>query len=163
MATRQTSSIGLFALPIIVMGTLHLIITPLGELLALSWLYATLWYLIGIGIGVFLLRRTRRTKDHEFRRSEIMKKMKHVYDAEAQGVWEKETPLENDVQINAGNLNTNVGSFGRENPEIELDPDVKSGVQMLTEQGFVQKATRRMSGDGPTVDESADSTVGAIR
>ena len=163
MATRQTSSIGLFALPIIVMGTLHLIITPLGELLALSWLYATLWYLISIGIGVFLLRRTRRTKDHEFRRSEIMKKMKHVYDAEAKGVWEKETPLENDVQINAGNLNTNVGSFGRENPEIELDPDVKSDVQMLTEQGFVQKATRRMSGDGPTMDESVDSTVGSIR
>ena len=67
-----------------------------------------------------LMRRTRVTKDHEFRRSEIMKKMKHVYDAEAKGVWENETPLQEDTQINKEQLNSTIGSFGREAPELEL-------------------------------------------
>jgi hypothetical protein len=109
------------------------------------------------------MRRTRVTKDHEFRRSEIMKKMKHVYDAEAKGVWEKETPLQGETQINKEQLNSTIGSFGREAPELELDRDVTSDVKMLTEQGFVQKATRRMSGDGAEMDEMVDSTVGSVR
>ena len=110
-----------------------------------------------------LMRRTRVTKDHEFRRSEIMKKMKHVYDAEAKGVWEKETPLQGETQINKEQLNSTIGSFGREAPELELDRDVTSDVKMLTEQGYVQKATRRMSGDGAEMDEMVDSTVGSVR
>ena len=36
MATRQSSSIGLFALPLLVMGALHVIVTPLGEILFYS-------------------------------------------------------------------------------------------------------------------------------
>ena len=34
---------------------------------------------------------------------------------------------------------------------------------MLTEHGFVQKATRRMSGEGADMDEMVDSTVGSVR
>ena len=68
-----------------------------------------------------------------------MKKMKHVYDAEAKGVWEKDTPLQEDTHINKEQLNSTIGSFGREAPELELDQDVSSDVKMLTEQGFVQK------------------------
>ena len=104
-----------------------------------------------------MLRRTRVTKDHEYRRSEIMKKMKHVYDAEAKGVWEKDTPLQTDTQLNKVNLNSKIGSFDREEPELELDRDDKSDIQMLTEQGFVQKATRRMSGDAKEMDESTET------
>lgn len=163
MATRQSSSFGLFALPFLVMGALHVIVTPLGDILSLSWAYTLVWYGIALVIGYTLLRRTRVTKDHEFRRSEIMKKMKHVYDAEAKGVWEKETPLQGDTQINKEQLNTTIGSFGREAPELELDQDVTSDVKMLTEQGFVRKATRRMSGDGAEMEESVDSTVGSVR
>lgn len=163
MATRQSSSIGLFALPLLVMGALHVIVTPLGEMLSISWTYTAVWYGFGLIVGYMLMRRTRVTKDHEFRRSEIMKKMKHVYDAEAKGVWEKDTPLQDDTQINKEQLNSTIGSFGREAPELELDQDVKSDVKMLTEQGFVQKATRRMSGDSTEMDEMVDSTVGSVR
>lgn len=163
MATRQASSIGLFALPLLVMGSLHVIVTPLADLLSLSWLYKVVWYGLGLLIGLLLLRRTRVTKDHEYRRSEIMKKMKHVYDAEARGVWEKDAPLQEDTHINKEHLNATIGSFGREAPELELDRDVSSEVQMLTEQGFVQKATRRMSGEGTDMDEMVDSTVGSVR
>ena len=163
MATRQSSSIGLFALPLLVMGALHVIVTPLADILSLSWIYSAVWYGLGFLIGFILMRRTRVTKDHEFRRSEIMKKMKHVYDAEAKGVWEKETPLQGETQINKEQLNSTIGSFGREAPELELDRDVTSDVKMLTEQGFVQKATRRMSGDGAEMDEMVDSTVGSVR
>ena len=163
MSTRQSSSIGLFALPILVMGCLHVVVTPLGSILALSWLYMILYYATGVLIGYVLLRRTRLTKDHEYRRSEIMKKMKHVYDAEAKGVWEKDTQLQADTELNQANLDSKVGSFGREAPELELDRDDKSDVQMLTEQGYVQKATRRMNGDGAEMDELIDSTVGSVR
>ena len=34
---------------------------------------------------------------------------------------------------------------------------------MLTEQSYVQKATRRMNGDGAEMDELIDSTVGSVR
>ena len=163
MATRQSTSIGLFLMPILVFGCLQIIVTPLGDILALSWMYLLVWYGLSVLIGYLLLRRTRVTKDHEYRRSEIMKKMKHVYDAEAKGVWERETTLQGDVQLNTTNLNAKIGSFGREAPELELDQDVKSDVQMLTEQGFVQKATRRMSGDGAEDVDSVDSTVGSVR
>lgn len=163
MATRQSSSIGLFVMPLLVMGCLHIIVTPLEDLLSISWLYVTIWYGLAILAGYILLKRTRRTKDHEFRRSEIMKKMKHVYDAEAKGVWDQDTPIQGDTQLSKENLNSKIGSFGREAPELELDRDVTSDVQMLSEQGFVQKATRRMSGDSPDMDESLDSTVGSVR
>ncbi len=163
MATRQSSSIGLFALPLLVMGALHVIVTPLADILSISWIYSAVWYGLGFLIGFMLMRRTRVTKDHEFRRSEIMKKMKNVYDAEAKGVWEKETPLQGETQINKEQLNSTIGSFGREAPELELDRDVTSDVKMLTEQGFVQKATSRMSGDDAEMDEMVDSTVGSVR
>ena len=163
MATRQSTSFGLFAMPILVFGWLQIIVTPLGDILALSWMYVLVWYGLSVLIGYLLLRRTRVTKDHEYRRSEIMKKMKHVYDAEAKGVWERETTLQADVKLNTTDLNAKIGSFGREAPELELDQDVKSDVQMLTEQGFVQKATRRMSGDSAEDVDSVDSTVGSVR
>ena len=163
MATRQSTSFGLFLMPILVFGCLQIIVTPLGDILALSWMYVLVWYGLSVLIGYLLLRRTRVTKDHEYRRSEIMKKMKHVYDAEAKGVWERETTLQADVKLNTTNLNAKIGSFGREAPELELDQDVKSDVQMLTEQGFVQKATRRMSGDSAEDVDSVDSTVGSVR
>lgn len=163
MATRQSSSIGLFALPLLVMGCLHIIVTPLENMLSISWLYVTIWYGLAVLAGYLLLKRTRRTKDHEFRRSEIMKKMKHVYDAEAKGVWDQDTPIQGDTQLSKEHLNSKIGSFGREAPELELDREVTSDVQMLSEQGFVQKATRRMSGDAPAMDESLDSTVGSVR
>ena len=163
MATRQSTSFGLFLTPILVFGCLQIIVTPLGDILSLSWVYVLVWYGLGVLIGYLLLRKTRVTKDHEFRRSEIMKKMKHVYDAEAKGVWERETTLQSDVQLNATNLNAKIGSFGREAPELELDQEVKSEIQTMTEQGFVQKATRRMSGDGVENADSVDSTVGSVR
>jgi len=150
-------------MPILVFGCLQIIVTPLGDILALSWMYVVVWYGLSVLIGYLLLRRTRVTKDHEYRRSEIMKKMKHVYDAEAKGVWERETTLQADVKLNTTNLNAKIGSFGREAPELELDQDVKSDVQMLTEQGFVQKATRRMNGDSAEDVDSVDSTVGSVR
>ena len=163
MATRQSTSIGLFAMPILILACLHIIVTPLSNLLAISWVYMVSWYGLGVLLGYVLLRRTRVTKDHEYRRSEIMKKMKHVYDAEAKGVWDKETTLQEDVQLSTTNLGATIGSFDREAPELELDQDVKSDVKMLTEQGFVQKATRRMNGEGGDVSDSVDSTVGSVR
>ena len=91
MATRQSSSLGLFVMPLLIMGCLHIVVTPLEDLLSISWFYVAVWYGLAVLFGYLLLKRTRRTKDHEFRRSEIMKKMEHVYDAEAKGVWEKDT------------------------------------------------------------------------
>ena len=66
MATRQSSSFGLFALPLLVMGVLHVVVTPLGNILALSWVYATVWYGLGVLVGYILMRRTRVTRITKF-------------------------------------------------------------------------------------------------
>ena len=70
MATRQSSSIGLFALPLLVMGALHVIVTPLADILSLSWfIYCVVWSWISHWIHAH--ETDRVTKDHEFRRSRL--------------------------------------------------------------------------------------------
>lgn len=57
MASRQSSSVGLFALPLLVMGALHVIVTPLADILSLSWVYSTVWYGLGFLIGFMQIGR----------------------------------------------------------------------------------------------------------
>ena len=163
MTTRKTTAIGLFLLPLFVMASLQVVVEPLGDIIALSWIYFVVWYGFGALIGFILFKRTQVTKDHEYRRFEVMKKMKNVYEAESKGVWEKDVELNPDVTLNKDALNSTIGTFDREAPELQVEEDEPSEVRLLTEQGFVQKATNRLSGKTDFDGEEIDSTVGSIR
>ena len=163
MTTRRTTAGGLFLLPLIVMASFQVVVEPLGDILALSWIYLWIWYGLGVLIGFILYKRTQVTKDHEYRRFEIMKKMKNVYDAESKGVWEKDVELNSDITLDKAKLNSTIGTFDREAPELQVKDDEDSEVRLLTEQGFVQKATNRLSGKSNFDGEEIDSTVGSIR
>ena len=51
MATRQSSSIGLFVMPLLIMGCLHVVVTPLKDLLSISWIYVAVWYGLAVLFG----------------------------------------------------------------------------------------------------------------
>ena len=163
MTAKKTTAIGLFLLPLFVMASLQVVVEPLGDIISLSWIYFCIWYGLGALIGFILYRRTQVTKDHEYRRFEIMKKMKNVYEAESKGVWEKDVVLSSDVALDKDKLNSTIGTFDRESPELQVKEDEDSEIRLLTEQGFVQKASNRLSGKSNFDGEEIDSTVGSIR
>lgn len=163
MTTKKTTAIGLFLLPLFVMASLQVVVEPLGDILSLSWIYFCIWYGMGALIGFLLYKRTQVTKDHEYRRFEIMKKMKNVYEAESKGVWEKDVELSSDVALDKDKLNSTIGTFDREAPELQVKEDEDSEVRLLTEQGIVQKASNRLSGKSDFDGEEIDSTVGSVR
>lgn len=163
MTAKKTTAIGLFLLPLFVMASLQVVVEPLGDIISLSWIYFCIWYGLGALIGFILYRRTQVTKDHEYRRYEVMKKMKNVYEAESKGVWEKDVELSSDVTLDKDKLNSTIGTFDREAPELQVKEDQESEVRLLTEQGVVQKASNRLSGKSNFDGEEIDSTVGSIR
>lgn len=163
MTTRKTTALGLFFLPLFVMASFQLVVEPLGDIIALSWVYFCIWYGLSILFGFILYKRTQVTKDHEYRRFEVMKKMKNVYDAESKGVWEKDVQLNSDLTLDKAKLNSTIGTFDREAPELQVKDDEELEVRLLTEQGFVQKASNRLSGKSNFDGEEIDSTVGSIR
>ena len=163
MTTKKTTAIGLFLLPLFVMASLQVVVEPLGDILSLSWIYFCIWYGMGALIGFLLYKRTQVTKDHEYRRFEIMKKMKNVYEAESKGVWEKDVELSSDLALDKDKLNSTIGTFDREAPELQVKEDEDTEVRLLTEQGIVQKASNRLSGKSDFDGEEIDSTVGSVR
>ena len=163
MTTRKSTALGLFLLPLFVMASIQVVVEPLGDILALSWIYFVIWYGLGALIGFILFKRTQVTKDHEYRRFEVMKKMKNVYEAESKGVWEKDVQLSSDVTLDKDKLNSTIGTFDREAPELQVKEDEDSEVRFLAEQGFVQKASNRLSGKSNFDGEEINSTVGSIR
>lgn len=163
MTEKKNTAIGLFLLPLFVMASLQVVVEPLGELISLSWIYFCIWYGLGSLIGFILYRRTQVTKDHEYQRFEVMKKMKKVYEAESKGVWEKDVELSSDVSLDKNKLNSTIGTFDREAPELQVKEDDELEVRLLTEQGVVQKASNRLSGKSNFDGEEIDSTVGSIR
>ena len=61
---------------ILLLGFIHVIITPLREVFKIEPLLMIPYYLTGVLIGIFIYRKSNTVKDYEYRRSKIMKKMK---------------------------------------------------------------------------------------
>ena len=165
MATeRRFTARGIAVMPLLLLAATHLTVTPLKEMFEVepSLMYG--WYGIGVVTGVILFRRTRTVRDHEFHRSQIMKSMKKVYEAEEAGVWQTSVQLDSNLTpVGEMTLQRTVSSIDKETPELELGEDEKVEVDLLLESARIQKANRRMSGDETFDDESVDSTIGAKR
>ena len=161
---RRLTSRGLSVLPLLLMGVTHLSLPPLQSMFDLEPRLMYLWYGFALVLGVVLLRRAGVVKDHEYNRAKAMKKIRHVYEAEAKGVWETNAHLDAtmDAKTQAG-LSRSIGEFSGEGVERELQNDEQVEVRMLSEAAHVVKANARVSGASSLDDETVTGTVGATR
>lgn len=161
---RSAVSKGIAALPILVMAMIHLTVTPLREMFSVEPILMYVFYAGALVVGLFLLRRTSQVKDHEYHRSQVMKEMKKVYQAEEEGVWQSNAILGSELSAEAQlKLKGQVGTIDSEAPEMNLGEDDRVDVTMLMDASHIQKANRRMSGDEAFGDQAVDSTIGAVR
>lgn len=162
MVDKSLSSKSVSVMPVLLLGFIHVFVTPLRDIFDIEPLLMIPYYLLGIFIGVIIYRRSNIVRDYEFRRSKVMKKMKNAYAAEESGVWQTnvEVPGEISSQIN---LSAGVSQISKEAPEMELSDDNKVEVSMLNESKSVIEATRRVAGKSTFDDQEVMSTIGATR
>ena len=164
MKARPVTSLAMIVLPTIILAVVHITVTPLNEMFAIEPLLMYVWYAIGVIIGIIMWRKTRIVKDHEFRRSVVMKGMKEVYAAEEAGVWSQNAPLDSEISAEGeARLKGQVSAIDGEGPEMELDLDHKVNVDLLIESKHIQKASMRVTGKGSLDSEELESTIGAVR
>jgi len=162
---RVVTSYGLASIPVIVIGLLHVSISPLASMFKANQALMYSTYSIGIVLGFLMMRRARIQRDHEWQRSRAMSQLDSHFKAEDQGVWEA-PDAHVDTNLSPDAINTlggKVESLNKETKEEELDPDNKVEVDLLMESNHVLKATRRVTGEESFDEEEVKSTVGARR
>ncbi len=164
MARQLTSLILLFT-PALVLNALRFIVTPLGDMMAVSTNLDIGLHVGAFGIGYLLFRRTRIVRDHEWQRSRAIKSVGTHFKAEDSGVWEKDfvmdTQLSTEAQDNLkGQVGAAVGGM-KTSTETEIATEVE--VEMLIDSEHVRRAQARVSGDEQFEDGGVNSTVGAVR
>ena len=162
MSQKSLSSNSVSVMPVLLLGFIHVVVTPLREIFSIEPLLMVPYYLFGLLIGVYIYRRSNTIKDYEYRRSKVMKKMKNVYAAEEAGVWQTNVAVPDKIE-NQANLSGDVSVISREAPEFELSDDDKVEVSMLNESQHVIEATRRVAGKSTFDDQEVESTIGASR
>ena len=144
MKARPVTSLAMIVLPTIILAFVHITVIPLKEMFAIEPMLMYAWYAMGVIIGIIMWRKTRIVKDHEFRRSEVMKGMKDVYAAEEAGVWSQNASLDSEISAEGeARLKGQVSAIDGEGPEMELDLDHKVNVDLLMESKNIQKASMR--------------------
>ena len=162
MVEKSLSSKSVSVMPVLLLGFIHVFVTPLRDIFDIEPLLMIPYYLFGVFVGVIIYRRSNVVRDYEYRRSTVMKKMKNAYAAEESGVWQTnvDVPREFSSQIN---LSAGVSQISKEAPEMELSDESKVEVSMLNESKSVIEATRRVSGKSTFDDQEVMSTIGATR
>ncbi len=162
MVEKSLSSKSVSVMPVLLLGFIHVFVTPLRDVFDIEPLLMIPYYLLGVFVGVIIYRRSNVVRDYEYRRSKVMKKMKNAYAAEERGVWQTnvDVPREFSSQIN---LSAGVSQISKEAPEMELSDESKVEVSMLNESKSVIEATRRVSGKSTFDDQEVMSTIGATR
>ena len=162
MANQSLSAKSVSVMPILLLGFIHVIVTPLREIFSVEPLLMVPYYLFGLLVGIFIHRKSVTVKDFEYRRSKVMKKMKSVYAAEEAGVWQSNVAIPTELSKES-DLSAEVSAISLEAPELELGDEQKVEVSMLNEAKTVVEATRRMSGQSNFDDDEVISTIGANR
>ncbi len=162
---RQLTSLVLLFTPVLVLNALRFIVTPLGEMMAVSFYLDIGLHAGALGIGYLLYRKTRMVRDHEWQRSRAIKSVGSHFKAEDSGVWEKdvamETQLSPEAQANlTGQVSAAIGGI-RTTSETEIETEVE--VEMLVDAEHVRKAQARVSGDEQFDGSGVSSTVGSVR
>ena len=162
---RQVTSIILLFTPALVLNALRFIVTPLGDMMAVSSNLDIALHVVAIGIGYLLFRKTRVVRDHEWQRSRAIKSVGSHFKAEDSGVWEKDlsmdTQLSSEAEYNLdGQVGDAVGGL-KTSSETEINTEVQ--VEMLVDTEHVRRAQARVSGDEQFDEGGVNSTVGAVR
>ena len=164
MASDSFSSRSVALLPLLIMIFIHVFVTPLREIFSIEPLFLIPWYGFGILIGILIYRKTFVVKDYEYRRSNVMKKMKKVYDAEEAGVWQSNASIDSEFSdVGKAKLQQKIGDINQESPEMEIDNEQKVEVQFLNESSRIVEATRRVTGESNYEEIEIKSTIGATR
>ena len=161
---RGLTSWVLLGLPIIILNTLRVIITPLGAMMAVSPTLDIILHIFALAIGIIMFRKTRIVRDHEWVRSKAVKSVGEHFKAEEKGVWDKDVHMETDHSIDAEvNMKGQVGMItgAGDNRDVEISEEVE--VEMLIDSEHVLRAQRRVSGDEQFDDGVVRSTLGATR
>jgi len=118
-----------------------------------------------LGIGIFLYRKTRIVRDHEWQRSKAVKAVGNQFKAEEKGVWEKDVIMETQLSVEGqANLKGQVsGLTGSMNPIGEKEIKSEVEVEMLIDAEHVRRAQARVSGDEQFEDGAVHATIGAVR
>lgn len=148
--------------PFIIFISFHLSVPPLKATIEYSWIGVVIYYSICVALFLVLRRKLNVVKDHEYHRSKAMKKIKEVYKAEEEGVWDKEVSL-NETLSTPTSYAGQVGSLTSEAKEIELDSEEKVEVSMLIESRTVRQATGGSYADLQNSSSQQIGTVGAVR
>ena len=162
---RQSTSVILLLTPTLVLNAMRLIVTPLGDMMALSSVLDISLHVVTIGIGVALYRKTRIVRDHEWQRSKAVKSVGGHFKAEESGVWEKDITMDTQLSAEAeANLKGQVSGVIGGNPigdDQEVTEEVE--VEMLIDIEHVRRAQARISGDEQFDDGNIHATIGAVR
>jgi hypothetical protein len=161
---RSVTARGVAILPFLLMGAVHLAVTPLRQIFEVEPLIMYVWYGIAVVLGIVLFRKTRTVRDFEYHRSQTMKSMKKVYQAEEAGVWQTNVQLDGNLSPEGKlALQSQVANIDMESPELELHEDDKVEVDLLLESKQVRRANSRVSGNEMFGEEQVHSTIGAKR
>ena len=164
MANDTLSTRSVAFLPLVLLIFIHVFVTPLREVFKIEPLLMIPYYAVGAVIGFFIYRKSFLVKDYEYRRSKVMKKMKKVYQAEEDGVWQTNVQVDSELsEEGRAKLQQNIGDINTESPEMVVGEDEKVEVQFLNEASHVVEATRRVSGESTFDDQTIDSTIGSTR
>ena len=163
----------LLAAPILIFIALDKLIPAIGNTLVTDIISTIVYYGISILIGIFLFRRSRIVKDHEWYRRKSIKKLQRDYAAEDRGVWSRAdlamSELETDAQdVEQGNLSKkaleklegNVSGLTAEKQaeEIEAREEDHDDVALFSESEHVRRSTARVTGESGPV-ESVQGTT----
>ncbi|MEK9695837.1 MAG: zinc ribbon domain-containing protein [Candidatus Poseidoniales archaeon] len=159
---KGVTNLLLIVSPFIIFVSFHLSVPPLKATIEYSWIGVVIYYSICLAIFLVLRRKLSVVKDHEYHRSKAMKKIKEVYKAEEEGVWDKEVSL-NETLSTPTSYTGQVGSLTSEPKEIELDTEEKVEVSMLTESTTVRQATGDLYADSQNSASQQMGTIGAVR
>ncbi len=161
--TRQLTSLVLFFVPALILNTLRIIVTPLGEMMSVSTSLDVGLHIVAFAIGFFMFKKTRTLRDHEWSRTKAVKAVDGHFKAEEKGIWEKEIHLDSELSAEAkANLKGQVAHLSKvKDVEKEIETEVE--IEMLTEAEHVRRAQRRVTGDDVFDEGKIESTIGAVR
>jgi len=161
--TRQLTSWVLLFVPALILNTLRMVITPLGEMMEISSNLDIGLHIVAFAIGLVLFRKTRTIRDHEWSRTKAVKAVDPHFKAEDQGVWEKDINLDSTLSPEAeDNLKGQVAHLSKVK-DIGKEVDTEVDIAMLTDSEHVLRAQRRVAGDDVFDEGKIDSTIGAVR